>query len=78
MAKKQESDWNLEQLTDTEIYDAIYYLDPDPSTANERLPQLNDAEIYAAIRYLDPDPSSENEHDHFTAFVVCLALGVLL
>jgi len=30
MSKKHESKWNLEDLTDPEIYDAILYLEPDP------------------------------------------------
>jgi hypothetical protein len=30
MPRKQESKWNLEDLTDAEIYAAIRYLDPDP------------------------------------------------
>jgi hypothetical protein len=28
MAKKHESKWNIEDLTDREIYDAIRYLEP--------------------------------------------------
>jgi hypothetical protein len=34
MAKKQESNWNLETLTDAEVYAAIRYLEPDPRSAN--------------------------------------------
>ena len=30
MAKKYESKWNIEDLTDPDIYDAIRYLEPDP------------------------------------------------
>jgi hypothetical protein len=30
MAKKHESKWNVEELTDPEIYDTIRYLEPDP------------------------------------------------
>jgi hypothetical protein len=30
MAKKHESKWNIEELTDPDIYDAIRYLEPDP------------------------------------------------
>jgi hypothetical protein len=30
-----EPDRNIEDLTDTEIYDAIRYLEPDPKSANE-------------------------------------------
>ena len=31
MAKKYESKWNIEDLTDPDIYDAIRYLEPDPT-----------------------------------------------
>jgi len=34
MRKKQESDWNLEKLTDEEIYAAIRYLEPHPRSAH--------------------------------------------
>jgi hypothetical protein len=30
MAKKHESKWNIEDLTDPDIYEAIRYLEPDP------------------------------------------------
>ena len=30
MSKKQESKWNIEELSEPEIYDAIRYLEPDP------------------------------------------------
>jgi hypothetical protein len=30
MAKKHESKWNIEELADPEIFDAIRYLEPDP------------------------------------------------
>ena len=42
MATMQEPNWNLEQLTDAEIYAAIRDLDPDPGSANTQLPQLTD------------------------------------
>jgi len=32
----QEPDRNIEDLTDTEIYDAIRYLEPEPKSANEK------------------------------------------
>jgi hypothetical protein len=35
MLTNHEPDRNLEVLTDTEIYDAIRYLEPDPKSANE-------------------------------------------
>jgi hypothetical protein len=37
MAKKQESNWNLETLTDAEVYDAIRYLEPDPGSTNGQI-----------------------------------------
>jgi hypothetical protein len=30
MSKKEESKWNIEELSDPDIYDAIRYLEPDP------------------------------------------------
>ena len=36
MAKKHESKWNLEDLSDPDIYDAIRYLEPEQTVANER------------------------------------------
>ena len=30
MAKKYESKWNIEEMTDPDICDAILYLEPDP------------------------------------------------
>ena len=35
MLANHEPDRNIEDLTDTEIYDAIRYLEPDPKSANE-------------------------------------------
>jgi len=35
MLTNHEPDRNIEHLTDTEIYDAIRYLEPDPKRANE-------------------------------------------
>jgi hypothetical protein len=40
MAKKHESELNIEDLTDAEVYVAIRYLEPDPRSANQ---QNNDA-----------------------------------
>lgn len=34
MAKEHKSKWNLEDLTDTEIYDAIRYLEADSKSRN--------------------------------------------
>jgi hypothetical protein len=36
MAKKRESKWNLDKLTDAEIYTAILYLEQDPKSASEQ------------------------------------------
>ena len=30
MARKRGSKWNIEEMTDPDIYDAILYLEPDP------------------------------------------------
>jgi hypothetical protein len=35
MSKKHQSNWNIEDLTDGEIYEAIRRLDPDPTTASK-------------------------------------------
>jgi len=50
MAKKPE--WNIEYLSDPEIYDAI--------------------------RYLEPDPICRNAQKDDTAFVICVAVIILL
>ena len=34
MLANNDSDWNIEDLTDTEKYAAIHYLEPGPSCAN--------------------------------------------
>jgi hypothetical protein len=36
MAKKHESKWNIEDLSDAEIYDAIRYLETDLSSTTEQ------------------------------------------
>jgi hypothetical protein len=36
MLTNQEPDWNIDYLTDTEIYAAIRYLEPNPRSTNER------------------------------------------
>ena len=36
MLTNQEPDRNIEDLTDTEIHDAIRYLEPDPKSAKEK------------------------------------------
>ena len=37
MLTNQESDWNIDALTDTEIYAAIHYLEPDQETRPSRI-----------------------------------------
>jgi hypothetical protein len=36
MARKHESKWNIDDLTDAEIYAAIRYLEPDPKSAKDQ------------------------------------------
>jgi hypothetical protein len=36
MLTNQEPDWNIDDLTDTEIYAAILYLEADPRTADKQ------------------------------------------
>jgi hypothetical protein len=36
MLANQEPDWNIDDLTDDEIYDAIRYLDPDPRAEDKQ------------------------------------------
>jgi hypothetical protein len=36
MPREQEPKWNLEELTDTDIFAAIRYLDPDPRAETNR------------------------------------------
>jgi hypothetical protein len=36
MLTNQEPDWNIDDLSDTEIYAAIRYLEPDPRNAAEQ------------------------------------------
>jgi hypothetical protein len=35
MAKKPEAKWNIDDLTDPEIYDAIRYLEPNSTSGTE-------------------------------------------
>ena len=35
MLTNQEPDWNIDDLTDTEIYAAIHYLEADPGTEDK-------------------------------------------
>lgn len=36
MSKKRESKWNIEELTDPDIYEAIRYLEPDPTCRKQQ------------------------------------------
>jgi hypothetical protein len=36
MAKRYQSKWNIEDLTDPEIYEAIRYLEPKQTTVNQQ------------------------------------------
>ena len=38
MLTNQEPDWNIDALTDTEIYTAIHYLEPGPGNWPEQHP----------------------------------------
>ena len=49
MLTNQEPDGNIDALTDTEIYAAIHYLDPDPGNAPEHDPNDQDQDIGVVI-----------------------------
>jgi hypothetical protein len=49
MLTNQEPDWNIDALTDTEIYAAIRYLEPDPRNAPEQDPNDQDQDIGVVI-----------------------------
>jgi hypothetical protein len=49
MLINQEPDWNSDALTDTEIYAAIHYLEPDPRNAPEQDPNDQDQDIGVVI-----------------------------
>ena len=49
MLTNQEPDWNIDALTDTEIYAAIHYLEPDPRKAPEQDPDDQDQDIGVVI-----------------------------
>jgi hypothetical protein len=46
MAKKHESKWNIEEMTDPDIFDAIRYLEPDRACASE---QHNDSAFVICV-----------------------------
>ena len=73
MAKKQQPNSNIEEITAAEISTAIRYLDPRTSA------KLNSEEILEAIRYLDPDLNEETaQQEDKTALVVCVSAFFLL
>jgi hypothetical protein len=49
MLTNHEPDRNIEDLTDTEIYDAIRYLEPDPKSANAMVGDDRDKDRGAVI-----------------------------
>ena len=49
MAKRHESKWNLENLTDPEIYDAIRYLEPNSTSGIE---EKDDSGVVICISFL--------------------------
>jgi hypothetical protein len=50
MEKKHQLKWNIEDLTEPEIYDAIRYLEPHPRSTNEK--QDDTAALVAAIVFV--------------------------
>ena len=61
MLANYDPDRNIEELTDTEIYAAIRYLEPDTSSANEQKDDIRTAENF----------------DHSVMVCVCLYIAVL-
>jgi hypothetical protein len=61
MLANYDPDWNIEELTDAEIYAAIRYLEPDTSNANEQK---------------DDTPTPQNV-DNGVVICVCLYITVL-
>jgi hypothetical protein len=49
MLTNQEPDWNIDALSDTEIYAAIHYLEPDPRDALGQDPDGQDQDIGVVI-----------------------------
>jgi len=59
MLANNDSDWNIEDLTDTEKYAAIHYLEPGPSCANGEnghipttRPKLHDGVVICVCLYI--------------------------
>ena len=49
MLTNQEPDWNIDALTDPEIYAAIHYLEADPRTEDEQDASAHDTDNGAVI-----------------------------
>ena len=49
MLTNSDSDWNIDDLTSSEIYAAIHYLDSDPRNANEQDTDVNNKDNGAVI-----------------------------
>lgn len=49
MLTNQEPDWNIDDLTDKEIYEAIRYLEPDPRNPPEQDSDDQDQDIGVVI-----------------------------
>jgi hypothetical protein len=62
MLANYDPDWNIEDLTDTEIYAAICYLDLDTSSADDQ----------------EDDTSTTQNFDKGVVICVCLYVAVLV
>ena len=65
MLTNYEPDWNIEDLTDAEIYAAIRYLEPDPISADEH----NDGQ--------KDEYNDEQNDDNGVAICFCLYVVLL-
>jgi hypothetical protein len=68
MLTNYDPDWNIEDLTDAEIYAAIRYLEPDTSSPDE---QKDDGQR-------DDTPTTRQNVDHGVLICVCLYVAVLV
>jgi hypothetical protein len=71
MLMNQEPDWNIDDLTDTEICAAIRYLEPDPRSANEQ------DEWWRQIRHRSWFWVYSHAHDRNKDNVVVISVGLL-
>ncbi len=73
MRQNSGRNWNVEDLTDSEIFAAIRYLDPD--TRAYRAPE----EMHRVLRDRDPDPNDEIvREDKKVALLLLIAALVVL